>query len=332
MAAGTMTRILLAAIAPALVLTIAHARSADGTLGVVLFPNNGQPAVVVRGESFLVEAREACGLFLDTGAALVELDAAWAGEGSIVRSNPRVPEDFVPGLYNLVSALNDREEVEQRAVLVLDEAPAVYTIAHVANPAIAADTRGGIGDVIPDGAALLAVVSGDLTATGSAEDFKAFLAWLNTASFPTIVAPGPVDSTTRVLDRYFGTGPRMISCGRDSFLVVGEQHPWLDDAFGEAGAYQRLRRAMKPARWSFGVSGYAPSAIGLRVQTVLFIDTPLDAWMSSNPHGTNAPDSAAWDSFQGATPLIVPPRMGAGHVQWLQVNAAGIAPVEAGGE
>jgi len=316
---------LFAGISVLLVLSaVAIARSEDGTLGVIRVPNNGQPAIVVRGERFTIRALGNPDIFVDSGGKLVELSAIWHElPGQLSETAVRIPDDFTPGLYSIVGVFNEVEDVQQRALLILDDAPSQYHIAHIPSPGIEAAQEASLAST----AGLITIVTGDLTANGTADEYRTLLDWLNTSPSPTIIAPGKRDSEDRRFGDYFETDPHTTRCGRDAFITIGETIPDAsDDVTGKATAYQILRRAMKPARWSIGISGYPHDALGLRSQIVLFVDTPLHAFVSGRSENSNEGSATVtWDSFQGATRILYSSDAQAPKIQWIHVTPAGVA-------
>lgn len=308
----------------------AMARNQDGSLGIIRVPNNGQPAIVVQGDHFTVRARGKPDIFVDDGGRLHDLVENWRPlRGGYFEASVRVPEGFASGLYSIVGNLDELEDVQQRALLVLEEAPKQYYIAHIASPRIDARVEATLGDAFPQPSTILAVVTGDLTANGETDEYRALLDWLNTSRIPTIVAPGPHDSAQGRFGDYFDPNPYITPCGRDAVLTIGESVPHVgDDVSGDAGAYQALRPHLKPARWSLGVTGYAHTALSPRLQIVIFVDTPLHALVAGRAEevaSDREPATVVWDSFQGPTQIMSPVKGRPAGIQWIHVAPAGVA-------
>ena len=316
---------LLATLQVILLLTgIAHARSEDGTLGILRVPNNGQPAIVMHGESFTIRAQGRPDIFVDMAGQLLELTANWHSiKNGLDEASVALPTDFAPGLHTIVGILGDTEDVQPRALLVLDDEPIRYHVAHIPSPGIQAAQEASLAGT----GGLITVVTGNLTANGTADEFRTLLDWLNTSPNATIIAPGRRDSVDNRFGDYFDTAPHTTWCGRDAYITIGETFPQAgDDVTGEAAAYEQIRRATKPARWSIGISGYAYDALSLRMQIVLFVDIPLHAFVSgrARPNAGENP-TASWDSFQGPTRILAPSAERAPGIQWIHVTRAGVA-------
>jgi len=323
-----MRRFALAFSIGLITLQMANARSEEGTLNLVHYPNNGQPAIVVRGDQFTIRAQGELDVFVETDDRLIELNAQWRKiPGGDAEATVRIPSEFTPGLYSIVGILGEVEDTQQRALLILDSAPSQYTIAHIPSPGIASAQEASLTDAFDSASPLFAIVTGDLTANGDADEYRTLLDWLNTSPIATIVAPGQSDFTESLYREYFDTTPHVTQYGRDTILTIGETAPQLDeDLSGESSAYQLLRRTMKPARWSIGISGYAHAALSPRMQIVLFVDTPLHALVAGRAENAiHSPSSVIWDSFQGATRILTPAADAPVGIQWIHVTPAGIA-------
>lgn len=322
-----MNRCVLALVIAFVPFGVAHARSEDGTLSMIRVPNNGQPAIVVRGESFTVRAQGQPDIFVDRDAQLIELTANWRPlQAGQYEATVLVPAAFEPGLYTLVGILDEVEDTQHRALLVLRDVPVRYYAAHIASPGIEAEQEASLKDAFRSDDALLAIVSGNLTANGEADEFRTLLDWLNTSSIATVVVPGPHDSAQAQFGNYFDPAPRVITCGRDAFLTIGETAPIVgEDALSDAGLYQSLRQMIKPARWSIGISGYAPAAFSPRMQIVLFVDTPLHALVTARvEHPNGEPPVVNWDSFQGATRIVAPALDQPVGIHWIHIAPFGV--------
>ncbi len=310
-------------------LGVANARSEDGTLDFIRVPNNGQPALVVRGESFEVRAQGEPDIFVDTGESLIDMAANWRRiPGGNSEATIEIPGEFTPGLYNLVGVLNEVEDIQRRALLVLEEVPDHYYIAHIASPGMEEAQEASLAGAFSGESPLFMVVTGDLTANGSADEYRTLLDWLNTSSIPTIIAPGKRDSAKGRFGDYFDSAPHLTHCGKDVILAIGETTPGVvEDVSVDAGAYQLIRRTMKPARWSIGISGYTSAELSPRMQIILFVDTPLNALISGQ--STDVTDERAtvpWDSFQGPTNILAPRADSSSvGIQWVRVSPAGVA-------
>jgi hypothetical protein len=323
-----MTRFTLAFLIALLPLHMADARSEEGALSLIRNPNNGQPAIVVCGDQFTIRAHGEPDVFVETGGRLIELTAQWRKRpGGHAEATVQIPPDFAPGLYSIVGILDEVEDTQQRALLILDSAPSQYTIAHIPSPGIASAQEASLAGAFEIQSPLFAIVTGDLTANGTADEYRTLLDWLNTSSIPTIVAPGQRDFDEGLYGEYFDSAPHMTQCGRDALLTIGEIAPQLDeDLSGESAAYQLLRRAMKPARWSIGISGYAHAALNPRMQIVLFVDTPLHVLVAGRADNvTEELSSVTWGSFQGATRILTPAADAPVGIQWIHVTPTGIA-------
>ena len=149
---------------------------------------------------------------------------------------------------------------------------------------------------------------------------------MNTSSIATLVVPGQRDSAKAQLTNYFDPAPRVIACGRDAFITVGETTPMVgEDLFQDAGIYESLRSEIKPARWSIGISGYAPSSFSPRMQIVLFVDTPLHAIITGRVgEPTHETPVVNWESFHGATRILTPAADQQVGIHWIHISPSGV--------
>ncbi len=259
----------------------AWARNADGTLGVLLTPNNGRPVVVTAGGAFDAMLSEEAGLRLAAADAIYTLPAhmeALPGHGFIARCN--VPPETPPGTYALEAlSASGQPDRNAHAVTVIAAAPDAYAVAHIAGPAIRDDASAqqlATALAAAQQKATLALVTGPLTANGSPEELQRLIAVLDAAPLPVGISPGPPERSP-VFERYFGPVVWSFRYGRDGYLLFNTSDPAPAPDLGQDWArYELQRRALKPCRWVLGATYRLDPRQGLRSIVTLFADDPLD--------------------------------------------------------
>jgi hypothetical protein len=123
----------------------------------------------------------------------------------------------------------------------------------------------------------------------------------------------------------FGPTVYAFDYGPDGYLVFDTKDYLTADALGpQVGDLQRLRRAIKPARWSIGVSHRYWTDMSMRSQLVLFVDDPLDGFVFGHFHRGLEQDRVPW----GTTPIIATPAAVDGAWRLILVTQTGIHPQE----
>ncbi len=299
-----------------------HARDAEGRLATILSPSSTQPAIVVRGGQFDVLLRDDAPLRLESAAGSFNLSAADVQD---FRGRRRVrvvlPAAVPAGAYSLVAASPAAEDRSFRAVFVLDSPPDEYRVAVWSTPRVSADPRRpdtGLFRVTAEinaGRPGLVLVTGDLTAAGSPEQFRLALELLNDCAAPTLVAPGPADLAGGHARDFLGDYPAAVPFGMDGYLLCPAPAGGLGQ---EDGRLHLERRRIRAARWSVGVGCLADSG-DLRAQLTIFVDDPLDAVVGAI--GAAPIRTSPW----GPTRIFTAPE-GPAALEWFTAGPRPIAP------
>ena len=326
----------VAAIALLVASLIASAREADGALGLIRSPHDGSPALVRRGETFPVMLTVRARLELRNGDASTPLAVAWAEPlQGLEHGICTVPADAPVGLMALHAQTDSVEDTCGRAVLVVDDFPTEYLVAHLSDWEL-----GGANHHPNDTAAILArviervnasgayfvLVTGDLTANGTDAEFRAALGLLDACILPTFVTPGANDVKQGRYTDYFGeTLTRVFRFGEDAFLTYDTAQPNpLSDEDEQVADLYRLRRDTRAARWSIGFTHRIDPNQGMRGQLVLFADDPLDYLLFGSWHRANREGESRlpW----GRTRIIVAPAAADGALRLIGIGQGGITP------
>jgi len=238
---------------------------------VVVRPRLGVPAVVLPGQTFRVELREAVPFREESVAvrlvgerALPCEHVAAAGSGATRTLEVTVPEGAPPGGYELEVTRGDLVRRRPRAVWVLEGLPdEACTIVQLADlPTLGGDGSGDtLMTTIVDEIALIApdlvLVTGDVNYSGRRADWLLLLDELARLEMPVIACPGNHEykGLAGYLDSFGPNrhvvdigGRRVISLdsahGRDQ-LTEG-QYAWLCEAFETAGERDVLVQVHHP--------------------------------------------------------------------------------------
>jgi predicted phosphodiesterase len=315
----------------------AHARTADGTLGVIITPNNGMPAVVRAGDRFEAVLTENLPLTLAGGGRMILVsEEATPLPGGRFSVHCAVPPGTPPGTYAIgaMARTGGEADTTPRAVFVVSEFRDYYVVAHLSDTHI-----GKVRDGQPDPAAMmaqviaavnasdarLAVITGDLTDQGEVGQFQDFLRVLDTCVLPTFVVPGNHDRKDLNYERYFGPLYYHFRHGPDGFLAFDTKDYLTAEEGGPQDlALYRMRRAIRDARWSVGLTHRYEPAMGPRSQWTLFVDDPLDAVFFGHWHRENTDEEKAvpW----GTTRFVVTPAAMNGEYRLIDMAAFGIKP------
>lgn len=308
---------------------LSEARNADGTLAVILFPNNGCPAFVTPNGTLEIVTRDECTLFLvgPKGEQPLSFEQQHRERGNIVYRclAPDVPE----GMYGL-RAEGKSSDTMPRCVIVRKEFPEYYPIAHVAGLAVHRDAsveerNAALISKLNESDAAVVFISGVPTGEGSSEEFLRLLTVLEAINRPTVVIPRSSGPENEIFSQYFGMYPSAITYGRDAFLLFCPV--WnspLTDYDVQTRELYYLRRATRAARWSVGIaSRYTPS-VPLRTQLALFSDDPLDYLLFGYATEAEAPQSrrVPWET----TRLIGTISAAQGKFQIIDVTVSGLLP------
>jgi hypothetical protein len=309
----------------------ASARDENGRLDILLAPNVGKPAIVREGEILAVRARQTSEVYAVQDERRVLLDITWTPERGAVQGEGSWPSGFEDGFVALEVVSDGRSDREDRAVFVSGEASASYLMAVAGE--IAIDETNPVSqqslldlmEKLGQGPALFAVLTGPLTANGTDREFQLLIDAIKSASLPVFVACGPADRENFAL--YFGDPVFSFTCNDDGFIVADASGPipmW--DPAGQAGTLQRLRRSIKPRRWSIGFGySYSPQ-LDMRAQLALFVDDPLDHFFVSTwtPFGEEVAPATPWNT----TALTVAPPLESGRLLMVQIRHDEISPIQ----
>lgn len=357
-----MSRWSLLALTTALVACLpVAARQADGTLGLIITPNNGVPAIVAPGGQFdamlakraelrLVPATLAGGTpapqstaggtpapqssQLTAGGPGLEIE--WSElPGGRVRARCRVAGEAAPGTYALEAMADGASDINARAVFVVSSFPDYYVVAHFADTHVGSDRHARpAADIFRDlisavngSEAAFAVISGDLTESGAMDQFGAFMAVMDECRVPTFVCPGNHDREALNYEKVFGPLVYGFLFGKDGYLVFDtKDFLTADDLDSQNAELEILRRAIKPSRWSIGVTHRYEPAQSMRSQLILYVDDPLDHLMFGHWHRFRESDPRLpqWQT----TPMTMTPAAVDGFMRLYDVSDKEVRPRE----
>lgn len=331
MAAGSMRPVFTAACV-FLLSTAACAREADGSLGLVLIPNDARPALVLRGDSFSVLTRAEADLRLTSVSGSHSLRTDWARLPSgLYEGVSHVPAGVAAGPYTLEADSDGGGDQNFRSVFVYESFPESYRIAHLTNLRIGSETGRDTRiyqstKEINEAGVSIVLVTGDLTSTGSREQFAQALDLLSDCRAPTLVCLGSVEMASGLSRDYLGPASFAHRFGLDGYL--GHYTPELAglDVRGRAGELHRMRRSIRDARWSVGFTNYYGPETSLRDRLVLFRDDPLDYVICAKRSGGHeARFGVPWGwRTSGRTTGFAMPVSARGAVQIFDVRPGGV--------
>lgn len=311
------------------------ARDGDGALDLLLTPNNGQPTILRAGDTFTVRTRGLAELQLESAEQQIPLVTEWTQvPGEQFQGVCTIPSSVAPTTYALVATSGGRSDHVERAVYVVDVFPKSYAFAHLADPRIGSTRHWAssseileslIATSVKDGAAFI-LLTGDLTESGTAEQFRTLLDVLDTCPVPTLLSPGTRDQRADQYEIFFGAPAYTRSFGRDAYLSVdtSQLSPIANPHAGYA-KLQRLRREIKPARWALGFTHRYTDMMDLRTQLILFVDNPLDGLLT----GDNALKDESQSNWSWkTTPVVRTPSALDGAYRIVDVSVAGWTPRE----
>ncbi|MFO7975539.1 MAG: metallophosphoesterase, partial [Candidatus Hydrogenedentota bacterium] len=295
------------------VAAVANARNADGILDIIITPNNGVPAIIAPGEAFEATLTARASLRLvDTDGDTVALEPEWSDlPGGLHRATCTISSKLAVGMYALEAVTEGHTDTNVRSVYIasmLSDYPIVHiTDVHIGkadrDPAPKAMFERLIEHVNGIKAAFV-LISGDVTENGTPEQFRTFIEILDTCVLPTFVCAGNHDRQGLNYEKTFGPLVYSFQYGPDGFLVFDTKDFITADNLGpQVSRLQRLRRAIKPSRWSIGMTHRYEPSMSMRSQLVLFIDDPLDCLIFGHWHRESEQRGLPW----GATPIVVTP-------------------------
>ncbi len=301
----------------------ASARDETGRLSLIVTPNNAQPAVLQPGGAIEALLRENVPLRIESAEGSVPLEflsaRPWRGRWVITS---RIPASARPGAYTLIAERAERSDAAYRSVYVLPERPDTYRIAHVSNLRVGDSTRADsqlfrLTDALNDGAPDLILITGDLTAGGTEDQFRIALDVLNDCRAPTLVAPGDADDAEGLLEAYLGEFPAALRYGPDGYLLCP---PPSRVSQGNEARLHIQRRAIRAARWSVGAVA-ATSRQDLRAALSLLVDDPLDFVFEATTVERAVP-AIAWGRTKSYAAA------GDRQITWFTVSPPGIVRAE----
>ncbi|MBX7258753.1 MAG: metallophosphoesterase [Candidatus Hydrogenedentes bacterium] len=326
---------IVAALLPAIA---ASARQPDGTLGLLQTPNNGMPAIVRPGDTFIVTALHESTIGLQAPEGTTELQVEWSGlPGGKAKGLCTVPATVAPGTYALEAKTADTADTNLRSVYVIESFPSKYVVAHVTDTHIGTTRhKRPSEDIVRDVFAAVngtdaafALITGDLTESGEIEQYVSFLSVLDTCTKPTFVCAGNHDRKELNYERFFGPDVYSFRFGDDGYLSFDTKDFLVaDDLSGQATEIQLQRRAIKSARWSIGFTHRYEMDMGMRAQLALFVDDPLDYLIFGHWHRENndKEKSVPWDGWRGPTKITVTPAAINGEMRFFDVDKSAVTP------
>ena len=265
---------------------VAVARGPLGALSLIRAPHGACPVAVMPGEPFdvLLEEEATLRLVDDDGSVDIPCRYEPLPDGR-VRALCHAPKDVDSGLYTLEASRSGQRDWNERAVFVCNAFPESYRFAHVSDVRIGSSSgrttaaqrfRALFADLADNGPAFL-VVTGSLTEDGTLEQFQEFLAALADCPLPTWVCPGTRDRLRGNCRRFLEDGPYAFRFGQDAYTIFENSAYAVDPDVGtQAAELHLLRRKLRAARWSIGVTNRFDADVDFRTQITLFADNPLD--------------------------------------------------------
>lgn len=310
----------------------AAAREPDGRLGIVVTPNNTQPALVQPGQQFEVVLRTRATLRLESSGGTYELEAGaavpWRGW---LRVECTLPQGVPRGTYTLTAEDPEAADHAFRAVQVYESFSETYTVAQLNDLRVGAED--GRDTVlyrstrrINSAEPALVLVTGSLTAHGAADEFRVALEILNDIAAPALVVPGSVDRSQGLAETFLGPYPVTRRYGRDGYLAFFTPASATGWSRAEEGRLYMERRSIRAVRWSMGLSNRYALGSNLRDALTLFVDDPLDVIVAGS---IGAPAESGGQVHWGGTRLYGPASAGRGSVRWYRVGPRGVQPLEA---
>ncbi len=315
----------------------AYARLEDGTLGIIKMPNEGCPIILAPGQTFKVTTEQKGELFLiDNENKITSLTAQWK------RRTPNLWEavvtlmdkGFKEGPYSLqIITETQTKDINTRSVWVQNSFKEYYTFAHISDIHIrsnAADdeqtvTFQEIVEKLNRSDAHFILMTGDLTHEATMEQWRMFLKKLNHCKKPTFVCAGNHDRNEKNYEKMFHTSTYAFRYGKDGFIVYDTREYRVADSWSEQDALlYRYRRELKPSRWVFGITHRYEFTMGIRAQTILFVDDPVDFILYGHTHRENTKEESVlpW----GKTRVFVVPAAKDGCYRIFDVGEGGLLP------
>lgn len=199
---------------------------------------------------------------------VVLLALAWAAP----YPGPGIPEAPAPETYRVAVVSAPRLDSREKADALLAALEAAAGTARV--------VHAGQTDAFEVSVAA-AIVLGPLTANGTPGEYALCRDLQARSPVPLVFCPCPDDKPAEHggLGRVAPIEPQ----GRDFFLFVDQRDPLALSDGALAGELQGARRTIAPARWSIGAAAALGPGLPMRIQTILFADTPLHAFIYGAP-------------------------------------------------
>ncbi len=344
----------------------AWSRSPDGSLDILLIPNNGMPAILQAGASFETRARAKGELRLFRDGDQIPLVADWREiAGGIFSARCTTPPGLAQGFYALEWVANERSDTNTRSVFIVDSFPVQYSIVHLTDVHIGSNRYpkpseqifrelisavnqrcAEIGRVWKDRAhegdaheedkdedaippVAFAVVTGDLTESGEMSQYAVFLELLDLLEIPTYVCAGNHDRKALNYEHVFYQLYYNFTFGNDGYLVFDTKDYHIGDEAGpQDGDLERLRQSIISSRWAIGVTHRYHPTMSMRAQLTLFVDNPLDYLLYGHVHRESKPEEqrVPW----GTTSTIITPAAidGVYRIVVVQTNRVLSLPIE----
>lgn len=307
------------------------ARDAQGKLNNIITPNNGVPAIASPGSILEAVMRTKSEISLDDGIRTIGLDAEWSdGPGQSFTALCTLPKDIAAGTYTIVATSGPDVDRNARSVYVYALYPKEYAIIHLSDLRIrssvqAADPRAfadTLSTRIDSEDIAFVLATGNLTESGSEEEFVRLLEVIDAFGVPTFLNPGTRDIRRSEFAKYFGNPTYAFRYGFDGFLSIDTTPDSDSPVLGPSHSMlQGLRKKIKPARWSIGFSYRPVTPEDIRTALILFEDDPLDYLVSgaAGPGDTLSP----WPNYPTihfAIPKDLSPRSQIIDVRLFQVD------------
>ena len=265
---------------------LASARDQDGLLSTIITPNEGRPAIVVRGDTFEVDlAHKVDYIALNNRKLTVEWQK---GSGSNIKAVCNIPSDFPAGAYTIEAVSGNKKDANSRSVFVLDAFPEQYTVAHISDPRNPGTLR-EMAATVNEARASFVLITGNLTENGSIKQFNSLLRSLKGFEAPTFLSPDKSDRTEGFYEKVFGDPIYMFKFSKDGYISIDTSRLDLNNIpDNQNGRLHMLRRAIKSCRWSTGFTSRYETSLDIRTQMALFIDNPLDFLLSGAETATQS--------------------------------------------
>jgi len=316
---------------------ISLARNEDNTLGILKVPNEGCPVITAPGQTFKVISEEKGTLYLiDSKNNIQPLNADWKEIGTNKwEALATVAEKGIKKGAFALQIITDtqRKDINPRCIWVQKAFKDYYIFAHISDIHIRSDDPNDehallfqkVIEKLNKSDAHFVLLTGDLTHDGTLEQFNIFLNIMNQCQKPTFVCAGNHDRTEDNYEKIFSTSTYAFRYGKDGFIIFDTREYRTADSWGEQDTFlYRYRRELKSCRWTFGITHRYEPTMGMRAQTILFIDDPIDFILYGHIHRENTKEESIlpW----GKTRVFVVPAEKDGYYRIFDVGEGGLFP------